>query len=296
MGMGLGMMGRRRRWGWGWGGGWGRRRGFGGHGGGGCGPLVMILLVIVLIIILINASQGPGQQYAPDMPVSTNIREPLNPSGALTVVPMYTNGGNLNWIQNRSLMVPGLNRFFEATGVRPHIYVTDEIPGSEGMTLSQLNTFLPTALYEYTQELYDRLFDGNEYHLLLVFFENHQGNNHLWRMEFAVGHRAQAVIDHEAIDILSGYIFHFYDQAGITPETLFSNAFDRTATRIMARPADNRPVWMTFIIVAGAVLLIFILFSWWNRKKAQQNLEAEQTERILGQSLDTFGTEDYEDK
>ena len=306
LGMGMGMGMRRRRWGWGW----GRPRtvivnGGGGHQGGGGGGCLMLLvmLAILAVVIAIASNTGTSQRdrYTGYVVPSTHVREALPQGNALTTAPFFTD--HVRWVQNRSAMESGLRSFHNATGVMPHIYIVDDIPGSEDLTGRELTTFLEANLPAYTEDLYDRLFSGNEYHLLLVFFYHGEAWEALpWRAYQAVGTRARAVIDAEAIDILHGFIEFYYHERGITPETMFSNAFSRTATRIMARPADNRPVWMTIAIVAGVLLLVYLLIGFWKRKQEQKNLEAEQTERILNTQLDTFGddeatkrAQDYED-
>ncbi|MCL2371809.1 MAG: hypothetical protein FWC78_00210 [Defluviitaleaceae bacterium] len=312
LGLGLGMGMRRRRWGWGgWGWGFGGPRvvhhhhggGQGGSQGGGCMMLLLILLVLVVVVaVLGNTTGGQRDRYANYVVPSTHVREALPRGNALTTAPMFTD--NMRWVQNRSAMERGLANFHNATGVMPHVYFVDDIPGSENLTGRELTSFLEANLPAYTETLYTQLFGGNEYHLLLVFFYHAEAWEALpWRAYQAVGSRARAVVDAEAIDILHGFIEFYYHERGITPETMFSNAFDRTATRIMATPTDNRPVWMTIAIVIGVLVLVYLLIGFWKNKQAQKNLEAEQTERILGQDLQTFGTDaasqlakEYEDE
>jgi len=300
LGMGIGMGMARRMFGGGR-----RRGGFVNHGGvggpqgggsqrGGCGgcllPLILLILVaVVAFVFLSNTNQI--DRYSGDVVPSTHVREPIPAGNALAAAPFFTD--NIRWVQNRSAMEAGLRNFYNATGVKPHVYLTDDIPGSENLYGRDLTGFLEQALPDYTEALYNQLFDGNEYHLLLVFFYHGEDWESLpWRSYVAPGHRTGSVIDANAIDILYDFIAYYYFERGITPETMFSNAFDRTATRIMARPADNRSVWITIAVIAGVLVLVFLLFSWWRAKKEQKNLEAEQTERILNQSLDTFGTDD----
>ena len=302
VGMGMGMgMGRRRRWGWGpgwgWGGGWGwgRRRPVivGGHrgGGSGCGTFLLLAAVIMLIVVIFNFNSPTQRDNYTTVTQSTTVREALPRGNALTTAPFYTD--NMRWVQNRSAMETGLRNFYNATGVMPHVYLVDDIPGSEALNGRELTAFLEANLPAFTENLYDELFGGNEYHFLLVFFYHAEDWESLpWRAYQAVGHRARAVIDMEAVDILHDFLGFYYNERGITPERMFSNAFGSTATRIMAQPTDSRPVWITLIIVVGVLLLVWILFKWWKGKKEQKRLEAEETERILNQPLETFGTDD----
>jgi len=312
-GVGVGMgMGRRRGWGWGprwgprWGWGWGGRRhttvimnNGGGHGGmhnrgGGAGCITLFVLMLVVAIFIMvavehsnragNRGLQPHDEFAGYVIPSSRVRDPLPAGSASTAGPWYTD--QLGWIQNSTAMTTGLRNFHNATGVRPHVFLIGEIDGRTDLTMADLETF--------AHEMYDELFN-DEAHLLLVFFNHYDDLDYQWGNYAAVGRQAQAVIDREALDILYDFISLYYYRDGLSAELLFSGAFDRAASRIMHRPdgpTDNRPVWITIIIVIGVLLLVYLLFSWWKHKKEQQNLEAEQTERILGQSLDTFGTDD----
>ena len=59
------------------------------------------------------------------------------------------------------------------------------------------------------------------------------------------------------------------------------------------------PIIVGFIAL---VIIVVIAFAWWQKSKAQKNIEAEQTERILNSDLNTFGSgsdpdlKDLEDK
>ena len=312
VGMGMGMgMGRRRRWGfgprWGWG---GRRMHVGGmhgghRGGGGCGGCLTILVILLLFAIILAFVQGGGNQltrvqdeFAQSVVPSTVIREPLPANSASTAGPWFTD--ELGWIQNPTALQAGLRNFHNATGVRPHVYLSADMGGRIDLTAPNIVAYLTANgeahLEAYAEELYDRLFD-DEAHVLLVFFEwpGNAAHEPIWMFNIAPGRQARAVVDQEAVDIISDFIVLYYFQQELSEELVFSGAFDRAATRIMHRPdgpIDNRPVWITIAIVLGVILLAFILFNWWKRKKEQQNLEAEQTERILNQPLESFGEDE----
>jgi len=293
LGWGMGGFGRRRRgFGMGMGSmGMGRR---GGCGSGGCGTVILIIVVLLIIMALINgAGQNAPRGNATTQPMqqTTTVRTPLDAGEANTQGPMFTDNMSPRWIQTPTRLTPGLNNFFRETGVRPHLYLTESIPGSEGLTGQALSNFLETELPLYAEALYERLFT-DEAHFLLVFFEYGWDNDFLWRMYGIPGHRARIVMDLEAMDILTGYMQHFYAQANLSEEEMFSNVFDRTATRIMQQPTDNRIVLITLILVGGIIVTIIVMFVWWGRRTIQKNLEAEQTERILNRQLDTFGTDD----
>jgi len=305
--VGMGMGRRRRGWGWGGGWGWGRRRrmmmggpmmmGGGpmmggpmhrrGGGGSGCVTLLLMLVLVAFVIAIVSYAGNfatpqywGGQQASDPFPgviPSTIIRTPLPAGSAVETGPLFTD--HLGWIANQSQLAVGMRNFHQATGVRPHLYLIGEIYGTQNPTNDQLLSFAQTR--------YDELFN-DEAHVLLLFFEN---ANQDYGMVVVPGNQARSVLDQEAQDILLDFVGRYY-YMDISEEELFSRAFDAAAERIMhvpPEPPDNRAIWMTVIIVAGALLLVLMLFRWWKRKQEQKNLEAEQTERILSQPLETIG-------
>ena len=257
------------------------------RGGCGCGTIFVAVIVLIIVLALIsfitdfapnvgfvNITQHSGAQITE----TTRVRDPLPANAAIDTGPMYTD--NLGWIRNSARIETGLRNFHRATGVRPHVYITGEINGNTAPTFQQVA--------EYTRALYDELFN-DEAHLLLVFFEHGEWPNHITHFYAQPGNQARLVMDGEALTILGDFLEFYYGQ-DIDTEDFFSNSFNQAANRIMHRPPDNRPIWITIIIVGGAVLLVYMVFTWWKKKQEQKNREAEQTERILNQSLDTFGT------
>ena len=300
MGLGMGMGRRRRGFGWGMGPrwGWGRRRTVvhhhhGGHRGGGCLPILLVFAILLVVLWFASTQNATNVQQQNDGQVtaSTRVREPIDAGLARQDTPLFTD--RLGWIDNPTALQSGMNNFFNATGVRPHLYLagTGDIPGTAGMNLTEIARYLDDGVLEaFAEETYDALFN-DEAHLLMVFFyDSVSAEDYIWRVSLIPGRQTRTVMDQEAADILLDYLEHFYYQADLTEAQVFSNTFNSTGQRIMYRPADNRPIWITIIIVVGVLLLAFLLFRWWKRRQEQKNLEAEQTERILGQSLDTFGT------
>jgi len=293
--MGLGMMGGRRRWGWGGGWGWGRRRRMmmggpmmGGpvRRGGGCGgcmgglmALVMVVIVLAVIAIFANLAipgggMGGGITSGRQVTRSTVSRDALPRGEADSRVPMYVD--HLGLIRNSTVLNRGLANFHDRTGVRPILYIVG--PASFGGAMqpsdSQLDAF--------AQERYDAMTD-NEAHLLFLFFYNGTpGGYALWNV---AGRQAQTVMDGEAWDILMDYVEMYYAR-NMQWHDRFAGAFDEGSQRIMT---VTRSAWIPVLVVAGILLILLLLFNWWRRNQEQKNLEAEQTERILSQPLETIG-------
>jgi len=302
VGMGMGM-GMRRRRGWGWGGpmwgprwGWGRRRhttvvvngGGGGmnmrQGGGcGCGTFILGALILLFIgVLLFNFGAVPA--VVQPITRSTVERSAL-PSGLAANTEMITD--HLFVVNNRTNLLNGMNNFHNATGVRPHLYIVgvDDFPGAAAVALPQLYNHVARGMHDFAQATYNRLFD-DEAHLLLVFFEYDDGRDFVWYSYPLAGTMARSVMDQEALDILQDYIGRYFYQF-VEVDQIFGRAFADTGTRIMRTQVN---IWLILILVVGGVLVLFILFSWWKNKQEQKRMEAEETERILSQPLETFGS------
>ena len=266
------IVGRPRMGGWGWG------RGFRIHGprrGSGFTSIIIavIALIILLSVISFIANLSIPSGGANQITQSTILREALPRGSASETGELYTD--HLNWIGNRTTLNNGLQNFYERTGVRPHLYITGEIDGTANPTNAQGVSF--------AEQIYNEMFT-DQAHLLLVFFENEMGRSEMW---FWRGALAETVLDDQAMDILMDYIVRNYHQNNLNEDAFFSRSFDEASQRIMT---VHRSPWFPVMIVSGIALILFLLFTWWKQSKAQKNMEAEQTERILSQSLETFGS------
>ena len=279
MGMGAGMMmGGRRN---GWGGGFGNRGfngGFrGGHGfrrGSSLDGIILIAVFVIFAIVIFSQTGAIGGLRNITVSLSTIQREALPRNSAADIVPMFTD--QAGWIRNENRLLPGLRDFHNRTGVRPHLFITDNING---------NTALPNieTMSAFANAIYDSFF-VDEAHVLLLFFENTQGQR---AMYVTAGRQAQTVMDSEARNILMDFVERYY-YSNVDEETLFSNAFAGAGQRIMS---VTRSPWIPVFMVFGVLVVLVVLFIWWRKYQTQKNLEAEQTERMLAQNLDTFGEE-----
>ncbi|MCL2086603.1 MAG: hypothetical protein FWH05_03310 [Oscillospiraceae bacterium] len=259
--------------------------GYGGGGSprgshsGGCGVGAVLVVVIVVIFLFFL--------FSPDDSItrSTVAREPLPPNAAAQTGKLYTD--DLHWIGNETVLTNGLENFHKRTGVRPHLYITGDIYGDPDPT--------PDEVQEFAREKYNELFN-DQAHLMFVFFES-EASSVTYIMQYHVGSQAATVLDVEAMDILMDYVERNYYSGYMNESELFGNAFDSSSQRIMEvyqSPWVN--VWIFALSFGGGLAIIFLLFSWWKRAKAQKNLEAEQTERILGQNLETFESKGADDE
>jgi uncharacterized membrane protein YukC len=173
-----------------------------------------------------------------------------------------------------------MRNFYHATGVQPYLLITDTVDGSHNPTDAQAEAFL--------NAFYDANFT-DEAHAILLFHE-YNGTYHSWLL---TGEQAKTVIDGEATDILLDYIDRYYYDSALSEEEFFSRAFDEAGERIME--VTTSP-WIPVLLVLGILAVAIVLFAWWRHAKKQKNIEAEQTERILNQPLETFGDQEAADR
>ncbi|MCL2202882.1 MAG: hypothetical protein FWB88_02945 [Defluviitaleaceae bacterium] len=174
-----------------------------------------------------------------------------------------------------------MQNFHNRTGVRPILYITDSINGIQPWDLDD------DTLSDFARERYVELTGTNQAHVLLLFLVNDQEEYNMWVQPGSATH---TVMDGEAIDILMDNVQRFWTMDR-DKSLMFSRAFDQAGTSIMQ---VHRSPWVNVMIVAGVLLILFLLYTWWKAKQDQKNLEAEQTERILNQDLNEFGAGDDE--
>ena len=253
----------------------------GGNSGCGCGTVLIILFFLFILFSLFSLFGGftsSSSGGSNDITKSTIEREPLNKSSVNETAYFTDEAG---WISNQTELTKGLKYFYDKTGVQPYVYITDNINGSTSTNLSN------EEMSNFANQLYDELFT-DEAHLLLVFYEPVQ---YQYMDYYMTGTQAKSVIDTEAGDILLDYIDRYYYD-DLSDEEFFSQSFQDAADRIME---VTKSPWITVFIIIGIVLLIGLLFIWWQRSKQQKNLEAKQTEEILNTPLERYGSTEAEE-
>jgi uncharacterized membrane protein len=269
---------------WGWGGGFGRRTVVhhhhgggpmrsGGGGGGGCGCFTMILAVFLLVILLalLGSLLNFGMPGGGQVTRSTVRREALPRNERDSSSPLIVDDG---WIPNHNAARAGMHNFQNATGVRPILYVTNDINGVFPTTESQLQ--------DYARTLYPRLTDDHTNVLLLFVVRGDEE----YAMYVQAGDAVLRIMDEEARNILMDYVERFW-RTERDRSQMFSRSFDQAGSRIMT---VHRSPWVTVLVVAGVLLILFLLYTWWKAKRDQKNLEFEQTQEILNTNLTEFGS------
>ena len=92
-------------------------------------------------------------------------------------------------------------------------------------------------------------------------------------------------IDPAGEKLLKQVAKNFYTETGLQFQVAIVN-YDK----LPGAKTDNTKIFVVFIIAAGVVIGIYIGYSWWKKKKAQKNKEAEDAIRILNTPLDQFNS------
>ena len=269
-------------------------RGLDGCGCGGCAGGILGLVMAALLIAVLTTSLSLcgggsygssyggsyGQSSYSQQVDSDTVREKL-PASAVTKTDYYTDADG-DWIHSAGRLLDGLEEFYERTGVQPYVYI---LPNGQTTSGSEL-----TAMAE---RLYPELF-SDEGHLLLVFCDAGDGT---FNCGYTVGTAASAIMDSEALGILADELDYAYNNAD-TDEEVFSDAFSKTAERIMAA-AEDEGRDQTFLVAAGVVAVVvaagFGIAYVVKRRKAKEAEEQERMEEILNTPLEKFGDKDVED-
>ena len=243
------------------------------------------LLIAVLTTSLSLCGGGSyggsyGQPSYSQQVDSDTVREKL-PASAVTKTDYYTDADG-DWIHSAGRLLDGLEEFYERTGVQPYVYI---LPNGQTTSGSELQST--------SDALYDELF-SDEGHLLLVFCDAGDGT---FNCGYTVGTAASAIMDSEALGILADELDYAYNNVD-TDEEVFSDAFSKTAERIMAAAEDEERD-QTFLVAAGVVAVVvaagFGIAYVVKRRKAKEAEEKERMEEILNTPLEKFGDKDVED-
>lgn len=259
-----------RRYYGGGGNGGGNENGQNNSGGSGCGTTLVILVLVVLLFCGIGFffSDGSGGSIT----ASTVAREAL-PASAVTETGYYTDADG-DWIHNESELVSGLKQFYRETGVQPYVYI---LPNGESTSVPDLKSR--------AEALYPQLFT-DEAHFLLVFCDDGRGG---YNCGYTVGSQAKTVMDNEAVSILADYLDRYYNDSSVSEEEIFSNAFAKTAKRIMT--TTKSPVVPIAVSFAAIVVIALIIFAVQKRREAKER-QRQADEKMWSTPLESFGTDE----
>ena len=179
-----------------------------------------------------------------------------------------------------------MRAFYNATGVRPYVYIL-----RDGTTVSL------RELKERAEVLYDRLF-SDEAHFLLVFCDDKMGS---YNFGYVAGVDAKTVMDEEAVSILRDYLDLYYHDQTVGREEMFSKAFEKTGIRIMGmeQTMNRLPVIIFFfaaaLLLATAFLVMVIKEDTRKRLSAQKLKEQQEIEKLFAALPEKYSDQYVED-
>lgn len=261
-----------------------RPRNYGSH------SISSVLISIVFICVIIGMLFFSTSSKHQDVPKNTKQREAL--SGVVKKTDWYDD--QLSWIRSPSVLVSGLEDFYQETGIQPYVMM---IPYSQQYWNG--STFLSTQADAYLEKVYKERFK-DEGHFIFAYFAclNDSSQEMDGEFRYLSGYAADSIMDSEAIDILWGYFQKNYYNTSLSIEKMISETFSATGENIMSAPTNSWDFAKIAIIVGGVVgigVIAYLIF----KKKAQREKEKEDyTKEILDKPLETFGedTTDLEKK
>ena len=239
----------------------------------------LMALLIVLLFFMIFAFMGTSSSGG--IPKSTVDRTKLD-SKYVTKTEYYNDTAGV--VRSSTALEKGLRAFYDKTGVQPYVYFTPDIDGD-------LNPS-DAALKAYRENLYSELFsDGG--HLLVVSYGYDSSSSGYQDLgyTYCYGVDAKTVFDSEAQEIFDNYVQHYASDLvnyEIGLDEFYANVFADTGDRIMQVTPNYS---MILAIAIAVVLILFLLFRWWQKVKEQKNKEAAHAEAILNADINDLAND-----
>jgi uncharacterized membrane protein len=269
----------------GYGGGYGRR-GYGyqgpgyrrpryyGYGGYGTGLRfvngLIGFVIVILIVIFVYASQGSNGSVSS----STVAREPL--AKGIASETEYVRD-DAQWLGSTSALTNSMKYFYGKTGVRPYLWIADEIGDSKDLSYSDLE--------QYMEDEYAKVFT-DEGHMIVMFYEPYPEE---YETAILTGSAARAVIDAEAQEIILDYLDYYYQDDALDDSEYFEQVFTNSADRLM----DVTKPWYSglviFVVAAAVILVILVAAARVLKRKAEKRLADAE---LLKTDVESIGVED----
>ncbi len=244
----------------------GGRRYYASSGGSGCAGIFAYMIIMMIIVIALFSSavgsSGSGSnaklnrdKYTGDVDSSHGY---------------YIDTCEYQFIDrtNEQTLISGFKEFYNKTGVFPFLYVT-ETKGDY------------TGYASYEDMIYSQYFDS-EGNFLIVYIADEE----TWY--YAAGYNTAEIIDDTSLDIIDNKINH-HCSSGDMAEA-FGYGLRDASKNIMAK-SNGRVIGIVVVVAIAVIILANMLIKWWKAKKAQDNKEQEDLEKILNTPLDTFGSD-----
>ncbi|MCM1309313.1 MAG: TPM domain-containing protein [Butyrivibrio sp.] len=264
----------------------------------GCGSSLATLIIICVIIWFVFANMGMmsclgcygmtcASSQASGLIKSSEKREKLKQSDSFK----YNNDwyeDQLGWVgRNNGTLINGLEKFYKKTGVQPFIMLVRY--GEASLDYSSEEKF--------ANDMYDRLFPGDEGHLLFCYFACENDSPYIMDGDwcYVTGEATETVMDEEAKQILESRFKYYYNDTSLDVDELFAKTFADAGREIMSGPMRIRYVVIVLVAIVAAVIIVVLLVNLWKAKTKQKNKEQEDLERMLNKPLETFGDSSLND-
>lgn len=278
------------------------------------GQILFVLIVIIVIIIAFNKPTKQSNTVERNGILQTTVaKEKLKTKSQLLIgYDNYTNDIETN--KDKRYLNKGLEEFYEKTGVPPYLiiinqedvfkyldeveygYVTSESENIRG-------TIGDTALGNYTQVRYERLFGNSKVHFLVVGCITSNGD---YKYDYLVGEDAEDIIDIEAWDIFNSCLLAFNKDDYTEAEWIY-NVYVNAANNIMEPAVTvSGVIWdgldfiknsvVVIIVIIGIIFItVFTICAVAMIKSVQRSKKAE-LESKLSQVLDSINIDTDEDE
>lgn len=231
--------------------------------------------VIQIVVILVIAAIMFGSMMM-NRPSSTIQREKLNTGKAFWNDCIVD---ELGWINNAGRLSMSLKHFYDKTGVQPVIYLKaydESLVTDEDKEL-------------WAENFYESKYSNDEHVLLYVYFAEKNTDLDVGYMYLQYGYQSGQVFDAEAIDIFWRYMdsnWESYDSNDT--DNMLKDTFNKTADVIMKVSTTTKDLIRYAIVGVVLIVISGIFLTMLRLKFKRAKEEAEETERILSQPLQTF--------
>ena len=246
---------------------------------------VAVLIAAVLLVGLLSLvmdAPGCSQTGSGSITSSTIERDPL-PANAVIETSYYQDADG-QWIQDASELESGMRQFYKATGVQPFLYVAPD----KTMNASECEKF--------ATEQYPKLFSDQGHFLFVFCYQGLIGGVQSYTYGCYFGSQAKTVMDSEAESIFLDYLDRYINDGSISEAEVFSEAYSKTAERIMTTDAERATPAIIGVAVSIAVIVAVIVIAFiFVRRSKQREREQQRQQEILNTPLEKFGDSELDE-
>ncbi len=247
----------------------GGRRYYTRSSGGGCASVLAYLIIFgIILIALFSSSVGNSSSSSNAKLNREKYRGHVDSSQGYyedTCVEKFIDRSN------EQTLISGFKEFYNKTGVFPFLYVIENTPDKSEYR----------GYDTYQDYVYEELFDS-EGNFLIVYIAQEDD------YYFAAGFDTGEIIDETSLDLICDKVNGYWYTGDLAKA--FGNGLEDASKNIMAK-SNGRVIGVVAVVSIAVIVLVAMIINWWKKKKAQDNKEQEDLEKILNTPLDTFGSD-----